>query len=160
MTEVWRDIPGHEGRYQVSDLGRVRSVDHYARTVYKDGREGRRLVKGRVLAWGLSRGYPIVNLFPKGTVAVHLLVARAFVPGETPGYDVNHIDGVKTNSAASNLEWVTKSRNQQHAVETGLRSQAIRVKCPRTGTVFPSITQAAKAAGCRANTISQQWVRV
>lgn len=160
MTEVWKDIPGYEGRYQVSDLGRVRSVDRYVRTVYKDGREGTRLVKGRVLAWGLSRGYPIVHLFPKGTVAVHLLVARSFVPGEAPGRGVNHKDGVKANSAASNLEWVTKSRNQQHAVETGLKPQAIRVQCPRTGRVFQSIAQAAKAAQCRARTVSQQWVRI
>ena len=160
MSEVWRDIPGYEGLYQVSNLGHVRSLDRRVRAVSKAGREYQRGVKGRVLAWGLSRGYPIVNIPPDGTIAVHLLVARAFVPGEQPGHEVNHKDGVKTNSAASNLEWVTKSRNQQHAVEAGLKSQAIRVQCPRTGRVFQSISQAAKAAGCRVRTVSQQWVRV
>lgn len=159
MTEVWRDIPGYEGRYQVSDQGRVRSVDRYVRGVSKKGAEYTRKLKGVVLRTGDCRGYLIVNLSPTGTIAVHILVARAFVPGEVRGYDVNHKDGVKTNNTAGNLEWVTKGRNQQHAVEAGLKSQAIKVKCPHTGKVYHSISQAARAAGCRAKTVSQRWIR-
>jgi len=139
VTEVWKDIPGYEGRYQVSDLGRVRSLDRWVRAVAKNGREFQRRVAGTILSPGLSRGYPIVNLWPTGTVAVHLLVARTFLPGGVG--DVNHVDGVKTNSALSNLEWISKSGNQLHAVRIGLRQQALPVTDGQRS--WPSQAQAA-----------------
>jgi hypothetical protein len=139
LTEVWKDIPGYEGRYQVSDLGRVRSLDRCARGVSKKGREYQRCVRGVVLARGYSRGYPLVHLWPGGTIAVHLLVARTFLPGGRG--DVNHMDGVKDNCALSNLEWGTKSYNQQHAVRAGLRRQALPVTDGQK--TWPSQAQAA-----------------
>lgn len=157
--ENWKDIPGYEGRYQVSDLGRVRSVDRYVRCVDKLGVERTRLARGQVLRPGLCREYPIVNLSPDGTIAVHLLVAHAFVEGRRPGLEVNHKDGVKANCRADNLEWMTKSGNQQHALHMGLRPQAVRVVHPVTGEVFPSINYAARAARCRAATVRATWAR-
>lgn len=157
--EIWKDIPGHEGRYQVSDEGRVRSLDRVVRGVSKAGREYQRKVRGTVLRPGDCRGYLIVNLHPTGTVAVHLLVARSFVAGFVPGLEVNHKDGSKKNNAAANLEWVTHQGNQDHAVAIGLNSQATPVIHPKTGQVFPSITQAARSAGRRHQTIAKEWAR-
>jgi len=158
-VEIWKDIPGHEGRYQVSDGGRVRSLDRAVRGVSKAGREYQRKVRGTVLRPGSWRGYLIVNLHPSGTVAVHLLVARAFVAGFATGLEVNHKDGNKKNNAATNLEWVTHQENQAHAVATGLNSQALSVIHPETGHVFPSIAQAARHAGRRHRTIAKEWAR-
>lgn len=154
--EQWKDIPGYEGRYQVSDLGRVRSVDRYVRAVAKNGREYSRRVAGVVLRAALNRGYLLVNLHPTGTISVHILVARLFVPNPDDLPEVNHIDGVKANCRAKNLEWVTKSGNQQHAVATGLRSQARRVRAP-SGNEYPSIAQAAKGERVRHRTAAT-WV--
>lgn len=147
--EQWKDVLGYEGRYQVSDKGNVRSVDRCVRAVAKNGVEYSRQVKGVVLSCGYSRGYKIVHLHPQGTVAVHLLVARAFVQGA--GAQVNHKDGVKANCQASNLEWVSASENQRHAVAIGLKSQARKVVAP-SGKTYPSIAQAARGERVRAAT--------
>lgn len=148
-TENWRDIPGFEGRYQVSDLGRVRSVDRVTRTVAKNGREAQRLARGRVLQPGCCRGYLIVNLSVEGkakTTAVHLLVARAHLAPQPDGREVNHIDGDKRNNRAANLEWVTRGENLRHAVALGLNRQAVAVVNPETGERYASLNQAARAA--------------
>lgn len=159
MIETWRDIPGFEGRYRVSDQGCVRSLDRLVRSVSKTGREYFRPVCGVMLRPGKCRGYLIVNLSPMGTIAVHLLVARAFVSGFVPGLEANHKDGIKRNNNALNLEWITHGANIDHAVAIGLYSQAIRVVHPQTGEVFPSIAQAARHAGCRHRTIAKEWAR-
>lgn len=157
--EDWRDIPGFEGRYQVSDQGRVRSIDRMVRAVSKAGREYQRKVRGVVLRPGRCRGYLIVNLHPLGTIAVHLVVARAFVDGFAAGLEANHKDGDKENNAALNLEWVTHRENQIHATDTGLNTQAVRVVHPQTGEVFPSIARAAAANDCSHRIISKKWAR-
>lgn len=154
--EQWKDIPGFEGRYQASDLGRVRSVDRRVNTVDKLGRKRTRKLAGKVLAPGNCRGYKIVHLSGHGTVAVHLLVARTFMRRPEDAEDVNHRDGVKANNILANLEWSTKAHNQRHAVVTGLRSQARAVTAP-SGVSYPSITQAARAERVRAKTAAR-WV--
>lgn len=159
MIEIWKDIPGFEGLYQVSDQGNVRSMDRTVRGVSKAGNEYLRRTTGRILSAGRCRGYLIVNLHPSGTIAVHLLVARAHVPGSTQGLQVNHIDGDKHNNCAGNLEWVTAKQNQHHAVESGLRKRAIRVRDPATGIVYASINRGARAAKCRHHTVSHTWER-
>lgn len=113
MTEIWKDIPGYEGRYQASNEGRIKGA------------------YGRVLKPGNCRGYSIVNISGYGTIAVHLLVARTFLP--LPNETVNHKDGNKKNNALINLEWVTRSENQRHAVNTGLKNQAKAVKGIKKG---------------------------
>ena len=154
--EIWKDIPGFEGRYQASDQGRVRSLDRTLVGRSKAGRPFTYPMRGRVLRPGLCRGYLIVNLSPKGTIAVHLLVARTFLPPPTfDGAEANHIDGVKANCAASNLEWLTHAGNQQHAVVLGLRQQAVAVVAP-SGVRYPSIAQAARGERVRAST-ARAW---
>lgn len=148
MVEQWRDIAGYEGLYQVSDLGRVKSLPFMQRAVSKRGKEYWRQTKERILHQGLQNsGYMLVFLW-KGdkqkACTVHRLVAKAFLPTSTKR-TVNHIDGNKRNNALVNLEWVSYTDNHLHAVELGLNLQAVRVQCPVTGAIFGSITQACKA---------------
>jgi len=161
--EIWKDIPGFEGRYQVSNHGRVLSLPFKQRYLLRNGVEAFRTTKARVLSQQkINSGYAIVHLHLDGArkaLTVHRLVAHAFVTGHNGDMVVNHIDGNKDNNAHTNLEYVTYTENHAHAVENGLNTQAIRVKCPKTGQVFPSIARAAKVRKGRASTAAK-WVRV
>lgn len=123
MEEVWKDIEGYEGLYQISNMGRVRSVD---RTVVKGvGHENKTNVfyKGRVLKHGTdSWGYAFVILQNQGKkcVLVHRLVANAFLDNKQNKMQINHIDGNKQNNAVCNLEYCTPSENMKHAAKLGL----------------------------------------
>jgi hypothetical protein len=101
MNENWRPIPGRAG-YEVSDLGRVRSIDRLVMKLACDGPAPHRL-KGRVLKPGpTSRGYLTVGL-PGGTALVHRLVLTAF-SGECPdGFEAGHRNGDKTDNRLANL---------------------------------------------------------
>lgn len=108
MEEIWKDIKGFEGLYQVSNLGRVRSLDHYV----KNG-HGNRLVHGKVLKpYKSSHGYLFVALGKKAKHrSVHRLVATAFIQNLENLPDVNHKDENKSNNVSSNLEWCNHSYN-------------------------------------------------
>ena len=151
-TETWKPVPGYEGRYEVSDLGRVRSVD--VRVAYNHWRSGERLVRlkrGRQVATQhINSGYEIVHLHAdnkRQAFLVHRLVAQVFLPPADATLDVNHKDGRKDNNAANNLEWLRRSANHDHAVDLGLNLRAIPVRCPKTGKSFPSISRAARETG-------------
>ena len=122
MSEVWKDIPNFGGSYQVSNMGRVRSVDRVI--TYKDGRVGK--YKGRVLKpyVNKSTGYEHLRLSNDGkcnTKTVHRLVLEAFKPHvNMSDLDVNHIDGNKLNNHLTNLEWLTRRDNILHAQDMGL----------------------------------------
>jgi hypothetical protein len=147
--ENWKDIPGFEGRYQVSDQGRVRSMPRLQRYLLRNGQEAFRKTAERVLAQQVTNsGYPLVHLYldnDRSALTVHSLVARAFLPAPT-GETVNHKNGVKTDNRAENLEWATYSENHLHAVDHRLNTQAIPVIAPG-GRRFPSISQAAEIYG-------------
>lgn len=127
MIERWMPIVGFEYRYEVSDLGRVRSV---ARTVMQrfpsGGIHGRR-IGSKVLAlhtWGAK--YPGVALLSddgtKSRFMVHRLVAKTFIPNPL-GFDVvNHLDSDTFNCRAINLEWCDTSGNVTHSYRTGKRT--------------------------------------
>lgn len=106
-VEEWRSIPGHE-QYEVSCWGNVRNIN------------------GRDKKTSLSaNGYMIVGLYKNGrrsNVLVHRAVISAFFGSPPDGHEVNHIDGKKTNNLLGNLEYVTKSENQIHAIALGLSS--------------------------------------
>jgi hypothetical protein len=79
---------------------------------------------------------------------IHRLVAEAFVPGEDEGLEVNHINGDKTYNNEVNLEWVTKSMNNQHAIDSGLRRpRGVRIELVNTGEKFNSIKACADRIG-------------
>lgn len=119
MTEEWKDIEGYEGFYQVSSMGRVRSIDRYtART-----KGSFHYVRGKILSAGTDRwGYRFVILQngQKKCRMVHKLVAEAFMEPKQDGFVINHIDGNKSNNSVSNLEYCTQSENMYHAVRMGL----------------------------------------
>lgn len=147
--EQWKDIPGYEGRYQVSDLGRVKSLPFEQRYLLRNGREAFRKTPERILAQQLiNSGYALVHLHldnARTALTVHSLVARAFLPGPA-GETVNHKNGLKVDNRVSNLEWATYSENHLHAVDHRLNKQAVPVVAP-SGRRFPSISQAQQVYG-------------
>lgn len=120
QSEVWRDVPGFEGHYQVSDFGSVKSLDRYI----DHPRIGKIFRKGKVLKQSYaSKGYKQVCLSVEGkitTFRVHRLVAMTFLENPKDLETVNHIDGNKENNHVSNLEWCSVSDNLKHAHANGL----------------------------------------
>jgi len=117
MKEIWKDIQGYEGLYQVSNMGEVRSVDR----VIKIKNYNRKL-KGKLLLNGYSVGYKSVNLSMKNihkTYKVHILVAKAFISNPLKKRTVNHKDLDKLNNNVENLEWNTDKENNVHSWKNG-----------------------------------------
>lgn len=118
-NEVWKDIEGYEGYYQVSDHGRVKSLDRYVGHLGKN----KALKKSRVFRNGWMNKSLIVCLSKedqsKGFL-IYRLVAKAFIPNPLEKPEVNHLDGNRYNNHISNLEWATRSENEKHAYDTGL----------------------------------------
>lgn len=119
MSEEWRDIPGYEGRYQVSDLGRVRSLDALVRCGFEG--KGQRLVVGRVLRPGtIDRwGHVSVALGKGNSQGVHVLVARAFIGPRPEGLDVAHWSSIGDDNRWANLIYTTRGENNAHRIPNG-----------------------------------------
>ena len=110
MEETWKPVPGYEEWYEVSNLGRVRS--HYSK-------EPKVIVQ-----YMSSNGYMQVSLCKEHihkTTAVHRIVAAAFLPKDPEKTQVDHVNGVKTDNRACNLEWVTPKENTIRSVVIGLK---------------------------------------
>ncbi len=114
MMEIWKPVNNFEGFYEVSNYGRVRSIER----VVEHQRYGKMLVSAKLLKpWNNMHGYCNVNLMKDGerkVFKVHRLVAEAFIPNPENKYAVNHKDGNKENNHYLNLEWCTKSENELH----------------------------------------------
>lgn len=108
QQEIWKDVVGYEGKYQVSNYGRVKSLDRIIK--YADGRK--HIHKGKVLIPRLkSNGYTKVGLPNNPDVTIHQLVAKAFVPNPQCKPEIDHINGVRSDNRSCNLRWVTRSEN-------------------------------------------------
>ena len=113
QDEVWKDIPDYEGLYQVSNLGRVKSLNKYHH-------KKEQILKNRIT----KDGYYETVLCKKGKMSffrTHRLVAIAFIPNLLNKPQINHKDGNKLNNNVKNLEWCTLQENKEHAIKMGLQ---------------------------------------
>lgn len=121
MKEIWKDIKRYENIYQISNLGRYRSLDRYESHMV-NGKEVRRLIKGIIREGTLNKdGYLQVGLSRNGkqeTKCIHQLVAEAFIPNPNNLPDINHKDENKQNNCISNLEWCDKGYNNAYGTRT------------------------------------------
>lgn len=126
-NEIWKPIVGYEGSYEVSNLGRVKSLTR----VTDRGRKWR----GRMMTpYPMRNGYLIVTLWRNGrqrTQLVHRLVLAAFVGPPKGGQEGLHRDGNQTNNTLVNLAWGSHSENQLDQVAHGNHTHASKTHCPR-----------------------------
>ena len=111
MQEIWKDIKGYEGLYQVSNLGKIKNKDNMPLHLNTN-----------------TYGYKHVSLSKEGkskTVPVHKIVATAFIENRDNKPQINHRDGDKTNNKVENLEWTTQKLNNIHAIKTNLRKTRV-----------------------------------
>jgi hypothetical protein len=116
MNEIWKDIKGYEGLYQISNLGRVKSLSRMVK--YK---QYSKETTEKIMKLSLNkRGYLYVGLCKNGSYErfrVHRLVALHFVPNPKEYSEVNHKDRIKTNNEVENLEWCSGKENVNHSIE-------------------------------------------
>lgn len=164
--EVWKDVKGYEGLYQVSNYGRVKNSkkDHILKPVVR------------------QHGYLGVMLYGHGghktrgfkTFSVHRLVAEAFIPNPDNLSEVNHIDECKTNNRVENLEWITRKDNVNYGTAQKRRAEKARnggksrkiaqyTKGGELVEVFPSLAEVFRKTGfaqaniCRCAQGSKQY---
>lgn len=150
MEEVWKDIAGWEGSYQVSTYGHVKSLKHGKERILKPGKN--------------SSGYLTVGFSIKSktfTKVVHRLVAIAFIPNPENKGDVNHIDEDKTNNHLENLNWMTRKENVNWgtAIERQVKSNSKPIKVIYQDDTY-EIWESAKAFARENNLLSSSIVNV
>ena len=113
VEEVWKDIPGYEGAYQASTLGRIRSVDRVITSKSKKGKAYKKHRKGRVLCPAPTHGgYLGVNLGHYPHFTVHSLVALTFIGEKPEGLEIRHINGNQKDNRPCNLAYGTHKENE------------------------------------------------
>ena len=175
MKEIWKDIVGYEGLYQVSNLGRIRSLDRYVNSAIKNSNKV--IKKGKILKPNPNwNNYLQVHLSKNGKgkmSVVHRLVAQTFIPNPNNLPQVNHIDGNKFNNSIENLEWCTAKENINHSWKLGLSKSYQHTKgkltdyskslCKKVSqydlngnllNVYNSISEASKNSPCCISDIS------
>lgn len=154
--EKWLDISGYKGFYQVSNLGKVRSISHYSKN---NANGGVRLVHGKELTpFKMKNGYLQVQLSKNGKrekCYVHRLVANAFLENNDSLPEVNHKNGDKTNNRFDNLEWVSHKSNQVHMIKNRMTKKAMPVLHLITKTEYNSLCEAEKCTGIGRKTIKR-----
>lgn len=156
-SEEWKDITGYEGLYQVSTLGNVRSYDK--EVPCRGGKT--RLIKGKVLTpTRCGNGYVKIMLIKDGirkNKIIHRLVAEAFIPNTDGFTDVNHINEVKTDNRASNLEWCSKFYNNHYSHIPEKMNDAKKIKVKQMSidgkviNIWNGIREAARALGIKSH---------
>jgi hypothetical protein len=151
MKEIWKDIAKYEGLYQISNFGKVKSLDRQIKTIYGVTRN----IKGKSLTLIQHEdGYLVVALCKNNKVkisSVHRLVASAFIEKESGKPLINHKNGIKSDNTVSNLEWCTPRENIIHARDVlGVDYKTFKNKPVKRsdGKVFQSVSDAAIETGC------------
>ena len=115
-TEIWKNINGYEGYYQVSNYGKIKTFNAY----HHKGKEmiciGRKLNNGYI-------GFSLQKEKIIKQELVHRLVAKAFIPNPENKKVINHINGIKNDNRVENLEWCTQKENINHSIKTGLSTK-------------------------------------
>jgi HNH endonuclease/NUMOD4 motif len=126
MTEEWRPVVGREKEYEVSDLGRVRSLE---RTIVyvREGKERTRRGAQRILVPMIYAGYPAVQLGRRNSRYIHHLILEAFVGPRPAGMECRHLDGNELHCNRSNLAWGTVRENAQDRARHGTQPRGERV---------------------------------
>lgn len=131
QPEIWKDIPGYEGRYQASTEGRIRSLDRYIEQTH--GRTGTRyrcFHKGRIKkpTVDTSRGYTVVNLGRNDVHCVHELIAKTFLGERENEQEVLHLNGVRTDARLENLKYGSHSENVRSTLDYGGKMRTLTKK--------------------------------
>ena len=148
MQEIWKDIEGYENLYQVSNLGRVKSLGN-----------GGSNSKERILKQLNKNGYFGVCLCKEGKTKcfdIHRLVASEFIPNLDNLPMVNHKDECKANNRVDNLEWCSAKYNNNYGtrIQRITEKKSKQVLCVETGKIYPSLRQAERELGISHNNIS------
>lgn len=167
MEEQWKDIKGFEGRYQVSNLGHVRSLERDITTTYKGTVHVRHYHGVMLVPKKSPAGYHYVVLCNSGhhvRIGIHQLVALHFVPGNKDGLIVNHKNEQKDDNRADNLEWCDHTYNNTYGDQFLHRYDRRKkkvLKRNKNGNVlreYESVQEAARQEGHKATVISR-WCR-
>ena len=163
MEEIWKDIEGYEGRYQVSNLGRVKALP---RTVEGHNQHGKwtRTEPAKIMAQKLQNTdrYQVSLRDADGkrtTFYVHRLVAMAFVPGYFEGATVNHKNEDHHDNRADNLEWMTKEENNAYGTHNFRVGKSLRMAVEMLTdegehvAYYDSMSEAAEKSGCPLSSI-------
>ena len=148
--EIWIDIKGYEGLYQISNLGNAKSL---SRTV-NHKKYGEMKISERILKAGSDDGgYLLVQLYKNDickTHKIHRLVALHFIPNPENKPEVNHLKGQKDNRATS-LEWSTTAENREHALKNGLFKVSIKriILNTQTGIFYEGAKEASESCGIK-----------
>ena|SRR3990167_3830110 len=117
--EIWKDVPGYEGYYQISSLGRVKVVPKVVKSRNRASGVNTRTISESIkvneIAYNGYARITLSKLAKSKRYSVHRLVAIAFIPNPENKPAVNHINGIKTDNRIENLGWVTNSENEMHS---------------------------------------------
>ena len=161
MKEIWKDIDGYEGLYQISNLGRVKSLK------YHNNKFKLTVSREKILKPCIHSNYYCVILTKNKNhknYSVHRLVAQAFIPNPKNLPCVNHKDENKLNNEVSNLEWCTYKYNSNYGIgaekaktiaKINIINNSKAVQCVETGVIYKSAAEAERLTGIRASSISQ-----